>query len=238
MVGARGGTEQLGRGVYAGTSAGRRVRLIATAATGGGQGLPPTLPAPAPTPTPVARRPIRLSQSAGAHASMVAGFPAVHPRPHRLLRQLPAPAPAPAPTTGCTTPDPFVSIGGGTCVSGGWRPGVRLADTRHLRQHRHRASPHRHRLDVRRQIRLSPSVAGPAWAAGGFLASLRPPRPPRRLRLPSPTSYWLRDLRSFCEPGRRDVHQRRLAATLTIRLTCATCASRTLSGLLTSRRDS
>jgi len=37
----------------------------------------------------------------------------------------PAPAPpAPAPPTGgCTTPDPFASIGGGTCVNGGWIPG-------------------------------------------------------------------------------------------------------------------
>jgi hypothetical protein len=32
---------------------------------------------------------------------------------------LPAPQPSP---TGCSIPDPFVSIGGGVCVSGGWRP--------------------------------------------------------------------------------------------------------------------
>jgi hypothetical protein len=31
------------------------------------------------------------------------------------------PAPAPAPG-GCTTPDPFVAIGGGSCVNGGWLP--------------------------------------------------------------------------------------------------------------------
>ena len=35
----------------------------------------------------------------------------------------PAPAPTPGPTLGCTTPDPFASIGGGTCVNGGWVPG-------------------------------------------------------------------------------------------------------------------
>ena len=35
----------------------------------------------------------------------------------------PTPRPTPAPTLGCTTPDPFASIGGGTCVSGGWVPG-------------------------------------------------------------------------------------------------------------------
>jgi hypothetical protein len=34
----------------------------------------------------------------------------------------PTPAPAPAPTNGCSTPDPFVSLGGGTCVNGGWLP--------------------------------------------------------------------------------------------------------------------
>jgi hypothetical protein len=38
----------------------------------------------------------------------------------------PPPGPTPTPTpspTGCTTPDPFASIGGGTCVNGGWVPG-------------------------------------------------------------------------------------------------------------------
>ncbi len=44
-----------------------------------------------------------------------------------------SPPPPPPPTTpppsggtsssGCSTPDPFVSIGGGTCINGGWRPG-------------------------------------------------------------------------------------------------------------------
>lgn len=28
-----------------------------------------------------------------------------------------------SPTSGCSTPDPFASIGGGTCVNGGWLPG-------------------------------------------------------------------------------------------------------------------
>jgi hypothetical protein len=31
------------------------------------------------------------------------------------------PPPPPAPT-GCTTPDPFVVLGGGTCYNGGWLP--------------------------------------------------------------------------------------------------------------------
>jgi hypothetical protein len=35
----------------------------------------------------------------------------------------PAPAPLPAPSpTGCAISDPFVSLGGGLCISGGWRP--------------------------------------------------------------------------------------------------------------------
>ena len=32
------------------------------------------------------------------------------------------PAPPPPPPGGCTTPDPFVALGGGTCVDGGWLP--------------------------------------------------------------------------------------------------------------------
>jgi hypothetical protein len=35
----------------------------------------------------------------------------------------PTPTPTPGPTLGCTTADPFASIGGGTCVNGGWIPG-------------------------------------------------------------------------------------------------------------------
>jgi len=30
--------------------------------------------------------------------------------------------PAPPVPTGCATPDPFVALGGGTCVNGGWLP--------------------------------------------------------------------------------------------------------------------
>ena len=35
---------------------------------------------------------------------------------------LPAPPPPSAPPVQCTTADPFVSLGGGTCCNGGWRP--------------------------------------------------------------------------------------------------------------------
>ncbi len=34
----------------------------------------------------------------------------------------PPPPPPPPPPGGCTTPDPFVALGGGTCVNGGWFP--------------------------------------------------------------------------------------------------------------------
>ena len=47
------------------------------------------------------------------------GSPSAPPAP----TPTPTPAPTPGPTLGCTTPDPFASIGGGTCVSGGWVPG-------------------------------------------------------------------------------------------------------------------
>lgn len=35
----------------------------------------------------------------------------------------PSSPPPPPPSGGCTTPDPFSSIGGGTCINGGWVPG-------------------------------------------------------------------------------------------------------------------
>jgi glucose/arabinose dehydrogenase len=56
-----------------------------------------------------------------------------NPPPPNPTPTPPAPPPAPTPTqpapstpppanTGCTTPDPFVSMGGGTCYNGGWLP--------------------------------------------------------------------------------------------------------------------
>jgi hypothetical protein len=42
------------------------------------------------------------------------------PAPPPAPAPTPAPAPAPPPG-GCTTPDPFASIGGGYCVNGGWQ---------------------------------------------------------------------------------------------------------------------
>jgi hypothetical protein len=33
-----------------------------------------------------------------------------------------SPSPAPMPTADCVTPDPFATLGGGTCFNGGWLP--------------------------------------------------------------------------------------------------------------------
>lgn len=48
----------------------------------------------------------------------------------------PTPSPSPGPTPGstppplgCTTPDPFVALGGGTCINGGWRPPTMIVPT-------------------------------------------------------------------------------------------------------------
>jgi glucose/arabinose dehydrogenase len=49
--------------------------------------------------------------------------PTVNPNPPPPPPPPPTPAPPPPPTSGgCTTPDPFVSLGGGTCFNGGWLP--------------------------------------------------------------------------------------------------------------------
>jgi hypothetical protein len=53
------------------------------------------------------------------------GAPAPGPTPVPTPSPSPSPAPAPAPapsTGGCTTPDPFVALGGGTCYQGNWLP--------------------------------------------------------------------------------------------------------------------
>ncbi len=61
-----------------------------------------------------ARHPIHLRPSAAAVVSMAAGSRAAE-ESLRLRHQ-------PPPATGCATPDPFASIGGGACVNGGWTP--------------------------------------------------------------------------------------------------------------------
>jgi hypothetical protein len=48
--------------------------------------------------------------------------PSPEPTPPPAPEPSPTPAPAAPPPTSCTTPDPFVSIGGGVCVGGGWVP--------------------------------------------------------------------------------------------------------------------
>jgi hypothetical protein len=44
------------------------------------------------------------------------------PPPAPAPAPAPTPAPTPPPSGGCSVSDPFVALGGGTCVNGGWRP--------------------------------------------------------------------------------------------------------------------
>ncbi len=67
--------------------------------------LPPGMTAPGASPAPVAPTPT----------------PAPVPAPAPVPTPAPTPAPAPSVWT-CTTPDPFASMGGGTCSNGGWLP--------------------------------------------------------------------------------------------------------------------
>lgn len=46
-----------------------------------------------------------------------------HPAPGVTAPPPPGPTPTPPSSGGCSTPDPFVTIGGGTCIGGGWIPG-------------------------------------------------------------------------------------------------------------------
>lgn len=54
---------------------------------------------------------IGTGTTGGGPASPTAGAP------------VPSPTPTPAPTGGCTTPNPFASMGAGVCVNGGWQFG-------------------------------------------------------------------------------------------------------------------
>jgi hypothetical protein len=121
MASARVGTNQWDV-VYSRDFRGATSQMIATAATGGGQGLPTTLPAPAPTANTGCATSDPFVAIGGGTCFNGGWIPGSASTP--APAPAPTAAPAPAPTTGCTTPDPFVSIGGGTCVSGGWQPGV------------------------------------------------------------------------------------------------------------------
>ena len=89
----------------------------------------------------------------------------------------PPPSTSPAPTeptpmpTGCTTPDPYASLGGGTCVNGAWLPPSS-------------PTPSPTRRAARRPIRLRLSgVVRASTAAGSRLPRRHlnlPPRPRRR----------------------------------------------------------
>ena len=58
---------------------------------------------------------------AGPLPALPSAPPSPTPTPTPTPATSPAPSPAPAPHT-CAIPDPFVSLGGGTCVNGNWLP--------------------------------------------------------------------------------------------------------------------
>lgn len=58
---------------------------------------------------------VRSLNYQGASNQLVSGNAVSTPPPT-------SPPPPPPTSTGCTTPDPFASIGGGNCVNGGWTP--------------------------------------------------------------------------------------------------------------------
>jgi hypothetical protein len=97
--------------------------------------VPPPAPAPAPSPAPSpsptgCTTPDPFMSLGGGTCvnggwlppTYVAPPPAPAPTPTPTPVPTPTPAPAPAPSGSCTTPDPFASMGGGTCYNGGWLP--------------------------------------------------------------------------------------------------------------------
>ena len=112
------------------------------------------------------------------------GSPSAPPAP----TPTPTPAPTPGPTLGCTTPDPFASIGGGTCVSGGWVPGRSGGGTPGLRLPVAARAQRRRRMDVRERRLAAP---GDGWHGRN-----------RRMH----------DSRSLLGDWRRNLHRRRLGA--------------------------
>ena len=72
-------------------------------------------------PAPLCSLRIRSSRSEGARAGTADGC-RQGCCPRQLPHRLPPPAPPPSGPGSCATPDPFVSLGGGTCYNGGWLP--------------------------------------------------------------------------------------------------------------------
>ena len=99
----------------------------------GSDGAAPPAPAPTPTPTPTPAPAPSACATADPFAAIGGGtccnggwLPpglgcASSPAPTPTPAPAPAPAPAPTPST-CSTPNPFASLGGGTCCNGGWLP--------------------------------------------------------------------------------------------------------------------
>ena len=79
--------------VYSRDFRGATNQIVASASSGGGGAPAPPPPAPTPPPPP--------PPDSGTGGGVTTPTPT---------------------TTGCTTPDPFLSLGGGTCVNGGWWP--------------------------------------------------------------------------------------------------------------------
>jgi hypothetical protein len=83
---------------------------------------------PSPTPTTSCTTPDPFASMGGGTCYNGGWLPPGIPVPGQTVAPAPSPtpsptpAPAPAPSGSCSTPDPFASMGGGTCYNGGWLP--------------------------------------------------------------------------------------------------------------------
>jgi hypothetical protein len=124
---------------YSKDYAGTYVQGVETVTTGGGADLPmgpasntppSSTPTPTPTPSPSApggcSTPDPFAAMGGGTCSNGGWFPpGAGPAPAATPTPTPTPTPVPtpgaAPAGGCTTADPFLAMGGGYCVGGGWQ---------------------------------------------------------------------------------------------------------------------
>jgi hypothetical protein len=87
---------------------------------------PSPTPTPTPTPTGGCTTPDPFAAMGGGTCYNGGWYPpgsAPGPAPAPAPTPTPTPTPAPVPQSGgCTTPDPFAAMGGGTCYNGGWYP--------------------------------------------------------------------------------------------------------------------
>ena len=115
---------------------------------------------------------------------------------------------------GCTGPDPFAALGGGTCYKGGWFP-PGMAIPGGGRCDHPVAGAERRLRHARRRTRSRRSAAGPATRAAGSrrawqspVAEVRPPRCRRQRRL-RPARRRTRSRRSAAGPATRAAGSRR-----------------------------